>query len=68
MAAQQQYLPHETQFITLERSELLTRGFANPTSLIDHLDFFNDHPRLFVHHNSKTRIQGREKSFSSPTK
>lgn len=39
-ATENQYFPHETQFQTLERSELLTRGFAHPHTLVDEADFF----------------------------
>ena len=32
--------PHETQFSSLEKNNLLTRGFFNPASMIDEAEFF----------------------------
>jgi|SRR5579871_2324390 len=35
-----QHFPHQTQFDRLEKSDVLTRSFANPETLVDHEDFF----------------------------
>lgn len=36
-----QHYPHKTQFSALIRNEVLTRGFAKPSTLADEADFFN---------------------------
>ncbi|KAK3074895.1 hypothetical protein LTR53_002285 [Teratosphaeriaceae sp. CCFEE 6253] len=49
--------PHETQYHSLLESALLTRGFANPGTLVDAADFFIRNPHFEVRPSGNRDIQ-----------
>ncbi|KAK5125525.1 hypothetical protein LTR85_000636 [Meristemomyces frigidus] len=60
-AVEQQYFPHETQFRTVERSDLLTRGFAHPYTLVDEADYFLRDPSFNVQRDDNDALEALPK-------
>ena len=50
----QQSFPHETQFLALESSDFLTRGFHYPPSLVDDPGYFDRESSFHVPDDSST--------------
>jgi hypothetical protein len=48
-ASESMHYPHGTQFLSTERSDLLTLGFRHPHTLVDAAGFFEERPAFRVH-------------------